>query len=271
MPCRLGETTCVLRKDDICRSDTLDLAILLEDEKHILKLSDSEHFPDMHAVWNARSEIPGAILLALAEKSYSSLFQMLENAAHRQLKVVGLEQAADAEEKPSVNLELVSGEEHLLSFSISSSAGLIGQFGSLRYQDVSHVSIRETPLPAEKEYASFVIPATDIASMAPGDVLLLPEVGSVSGKIVVDGRFVVSETGVSPWQDDGLPRVVHGEPSAMTLGELFDLAGQEERQMTDVPPDNSPLRLVRSGAEIASGRFGHLAGQPAFFIDAATN
>ena len=79
-------------------------------------------------------------------------------------------------------------------------------------------------LPCETELAAFTLPAADLASLAVGDALLLPEIGTVPPRLVVDGRFAVDENGVLPFKDDGRLHVVGAEARSMTLGELFDRA-----------------------------------------------
>ena len=95
MPCRLGETACTMRLDANHPADALDVAIMLEDERHVLSLVDSPRFESLHALWATRAEVPEQILLALVERECGPLLQLLENAARRQLKVVGI--ASDEE------------------------------------------------------------------------------------------------------------------------------------------------------------------------------
>ena len=104
-----------------------------------------------------------------------------------------------------------------------------------------------------------------------GDALLLPEIGSVPARLVVDGRFIVDGNGVSPFANDGRCRVVAVEPRTMTLGELFDVAegsvAEGKSIEVGVPPVQTPLRLVLSGKEIARGRLDQLGDQPAFVVE----
>ncbi len=273
MPCRIGDTACVMRLAEIHPSDTLSLNILLEREEHVLCLTDNEQAAELHAIWPSRLDVPEPILLALVEKEYGPLFQMLENATRRQLQVVGLAPADHGNGIQPLCLQVVSEEKTLFSFTLSSSPALVEQFGKLRYLDSTNPALRTLELAAETEYASFALPAAEVASLAPGDALLLPEIDTIPPRIVVDGRFMVTATDVMPWKNDSLVHVFRGEPSAITLGELFDCATSPDapRQKTDMPLVNTPLKIVIAGSTLATGRFDHLAGQPAFMLDATTH
>ena len=165
MPCRLGDRNCTMRLDAACPADTLDIAIRLGDDEHVLGLSDSERFPELHAVWSARAEMPEPILLALVEKDCGPLLQLIENAAHRQLGVIGIAEKPSG--RPDLLVRISSGDEDITSFKLSSSPDLMSTFGQLRYIDVTHPTVREDTLPAETEYAAFALLATDIATLAP--------------------------------------------------------------------------------------------------------
>ena len=108
------------------------------------------------------------------------------------------------------------------------------------------------------------------AALAPGDALLLPEIGTMPPRKVVAERFLVSENGVIGWKDDGALRVLATEPIAMTVGELLDLAvGNATSPTPQSLPANTPLRLVRFGKTLAVGRLDVVGTQQAFVIDAA--
>ena len=213
MPCRLGEDSTVLRTADVTPCDTLNLAVLLDGERHVLSIADSPRFTDIHALWPSRADVPEPILLALVEKECGPLLQLVENAVRRQLKIEGI-----APDGPD----------------------------------------------AETELAAFTLPAADLASLDVGDALLLPEVGTVPPRLVVDGRFVVDENGVLPFKDDGRLRVVGVEARAITLGELFDRAQDPVAEKAVEP---AQLRLVASGRTAAYGRFERLASHPAFIVE----
>lgn len=269
MPCRLGETSCVMKFDTARPVDTLDVAILLEDERHTLSLADSPAFPELHAIWPSRAGIPAPVVLALVEKDCGAFLQMLENASRRQLKIEGLaKEGSSASGDDALRMQVWSGDAPLFRFALTSSPALAAEFGQLRFLDVSHQSVRETALQAETEIASFVIPAADVASLAQGDMLLLPEVGAVPPRLVVDGRFAVDSNGVSAFADDGRLRVVEAQPRTVSLGELFDAGALAESLASrPQPAPRTALKLMRGGSVLATGRFEPLADHPAMAIE----
>lgn len=268
MPCRLGDVQCAMMQAP-CPVDTLDLAILLEDEPHVLHIGDSPSFAELHAIWSSRADIPEPILLALVEKDCGPLLQLLENATRRRLKLVGLANATGDSDAP-----ILSAQVSDISFALTLSDAVTAAFGNLRNLDLAHESIRSVVLPAVAEYAAFVLPAQDASGLAVGDAVLLPEIGSIPPRLVADGRFVVDGNGVAPFEDDGRCRVVAAEPCQITLGELFDAANDAQEtteppnHRTTVPTDDSQLRLVQKGKTLASGHLEHLADQPAFIVEA---
>lgn len=270
MPCRLGEQNCTLRLDATCPSETLDILIRFGNEEHILGLCDSESLQELHAVWSARNEVPEPVLLALVEKDCGTLFQLLENTVRRQLSVVGLASSPHNPDMQTLFAQISSADGVPIgSFSLSSSPTLVADLGQLRFLDATHPAIRDCALSAEVEFATFALPTADLTSLAPGDALLLPEIGTVPPRRVVDGRFLVSENGVFGWKDDGALRVVAAEPAAMTVGDLLDLAtGNAASPAFQSLPTNTPLRLVRFGKTLASGRLDAVGAQQAFIVDA---
>ena len=200
MPCRLGDASATLRAAEVRPGESLDLAVLLDGERHLLSIADSPRFADLHALWATRAEVPEPILLALVEKECGVLLQLVENAVRRQLKVEGLASAGPDERTFFMQVEDVV-------FGLTRSPVVEAALGQLRFVDTAHQSVREEPLPCETEVASFVLSAADIASIAVGDALLLPEVGTVPPRLVVDGRFLVDENGVAPFSDDGRLRI----------------------------------------------------------------
>ena len=137
-------------------------------------------------------------------------------------------------------------------------------FGRLAFIDPENSAVRDTTLSAVTEIAAFVLPAADLASIAVGDALLLPEVGSVAPRLIVDGRFVVDGNGVVPYKDDGLLLVLDAEPREISLGEVIDHA--KSPSLPDAPTA-SRLRLESSGRTVALGRLDSLAGQYAFIVE----
>ncbi len=269
LPCRLGDEAVTLRSDAVAPSDTLDLAILFGDEPHTLRLARSPRFPELDKIWDSRADMPEPILLALVERECGPLFQLLENIVRRQLRLSGRAEAVAAE--PSSSLFAHVND---IVFVLSRSSTVDAALGLVRHLDLSHPSLRAETLSVETEYAAFTLPAADLAALAVGDALLLPEIGSLPPRRVVDGRFAVDGTGVSPFTNDGRCRVVAVEPRTMTLGELFDAAegsaSGDASAESGVPPAQSPLRLVMSGKEIAQGRLDRLGDQSAFIVESLT-
>lgn len=262
MPCRLGDAPCVMRLDAPRPVDTIDVAVSLEDEAVVLSLVDSPSFSDLHRLWPSRAEVPEQILLALVEKECSPLLQLVENATRRQLKIVGL-----AKESPADRLcaRVISQEgQDVLSFAITATPSIVRTFGRLNFIDSSDSSVRDTPVSSVTELAAFVLPAADIASLTVGDVLLLPEVGTVAPRLIVDGRFVVDGNGVAIFKDDGMLLVMDAEPREITLGEVLDHA---KSPSSPTAPTPTALKLVSSGRTIAFGRLDRLASQPAFVVE----
>ena len=50
MPCRLGEDSTALRMADVRPCDTLNLAVLLDGERHVLSIADSPRFTDIQFI-----------------------------------------------------------------------------------------------------------------------------------------------------------------------------------------------------------------------------
>ena len=261
MPCRLGDATCVMRSGEVRAADTLDISILLEDEPHVLSFADSPVFKDLHRLWSVRSEVPEAILLALVEKECGPFLQLLENAARRQLRVAGL--AGEAAES-TLSLRICKDGEDVMAFAITPSPKLVDVFGKLAYIDTSDESVRGEALQAVYELASFTLPQDELASLTTGDALLLPEIGSIPPRLIVCGRFLVDESGVSAYADDGRLHVLGTEPAPLTLGDLFDHAASPTPIAVSNPRG---LRLVSGGKAIADGRLDRIGEQNAFVVE----
>ena len=261
MPCRFGETQCTMKLDALRPADTLDIAITLESEEVVLSIVDTPRFQDLHRLWATRADIPAPVLLALVEKECFSLLQLVENATRRQLKIVGLAESVP-EDRFCARLSSEKGD--ILSFALTATPSLVRTFGRMTFIDPSHPSVRDTVLPSIAEIAAFVLPTADISSLAVGDALLLPEVGTIAPRLIVDGRFIVDENGVAPYKDDGMILVVDAETRTVTLGEVLDLAANPSTPKTPAP---RTLRIEASGRTIASGRLDRIAGQNAFIVE----
>lgn len=263
LACRLGESPEVLRLGAVEGGDTLDLSVVFGDEPHLLRLSRSPRFKELDAIWDSRADVPEPILLALVEKDCGELFQMLENAVRRQLRLAGLS-GAGAESKS----EMLFAQVADVTFALTRSDTVVSAFGVLRNLDLSHPVFGEEALPAETEYAAFALSAANLTSLAVGDALLLPEIGSVPPRLVVDGRFAVDEKGVLPYADDGRCRILAAEPRVVALGELFDAAENPRSVEGGVP---GQLRLVQNGKTLFNGRLDKIGDQNAFLVESTNH
>lgn len=257
MPCRLGEEGATLRLGAVRPAETIDVSVVFENEPHMLGIARSPRFPDLDAIWDCRGEMPEPVLLALVEKDCGRLFQMLENAVRRQLKVTGLVSGANADQG-----SLCAQVEDVV-FTITRSKLVVAAFGNVRNLDLAHPDVRSETIPVETEYAAFSMPFADLSALAPGDAVLLPEIGSVPVRLIADGRFVVDGEGVSPNSDDELVHVRDLEPRVMTLGELFDAS---EGWKGDVPQPRQ-LRLVQGDKTFAAGSLGKIGGLNALVVE----
>lgn len=267
MPCQIGDKAGVLRRAQIdpAESAMLVLSIAFGDEPHELCIARSPSFPELDKIWDSRADVPDALLLALVERECGPLLQFLENAVRRQLRLCGV--AAEGERLPG--REMLAFQVEDIVFSVTRSDAVLSAFGILRNLDISHEAIREQTLPSETEYASFVMPEADISSLAPGDAVLLPEMGSVPPRLVVAGRFAVDSNGVSAYETaDLLVRVRAAQGRDVSLGEVLDSVGTPS-----LPPAaevGEQLSLVRDSGPVAFGRLDRLAGQLAFVVESAT-
>ena len=263
LSCRIGETQETLRLGAVEVGDALDLSVVFGDEPHVLRLARSPRFKELDRIWDSRADMPEPILLALAEKDCGELFQMLENAVRRQMRLAGLAPAGEGSGGGMLLAQVAD-----VTFALTRSDAVVSAFGSLRNLDLSHPSFREETLPAETEYAAFALSAANLASLAVGDALLLPEIGSVPPRLVVDGRFSVDEKGVSPFADDGRCRILAAEPRAVSLGELFDAAENPRLVEGNAP---GQLRLVQNGKTLVNGRLDKVGDQNAFLVESTSH
>lgn len=274
MPCRLGDAPCTLRLDAPLPADTLRIALRAGDDAMAIALADTPRHPELHALWASRADVPEAILLALAERECGPLFQLLENSLRRQLRVEGLA-SGDTPAAPAPLSARILGEDgsELLSFAIDRTPVLEAAWGQLRFVQATHPAVREAILPAETEYAAFSLSPADLAALAPGDALLLPELDSGTvPTLVVDRRFAVAGT-VVPWIDSNLLRVLADIPPSdpavtTTVGAVLDAAARTEPPPPPPPPpEGTPLRLVRGTRTVAAGRLERLGAASAFMAE----
>ena len=285
MPCRLGAEEGHLVSDGaLLPADPLRLAVRFADDPATLALADSPLFPELHALWSARAGVPEPVLLALVEKECGPLFQLLENAAGRQLAVDGLAGGEAVDGKP-FSLRRATGEG-LCSFALSLPPAVLESFGALRNVDVSHPSVRDAVFPAVVQLAAPTLSSADLESVAPGDHLLLPEVepppeGGPAGSgpscpgavLIVDGRLAAGAAGIAPWSDPGVLRVVLSDPTTATFGDLADLAAGSIDHSSLVSRlsslrEGSALALLRGPATLATGRLSSVGRQMSFDVEA---
>lgn len=276
LPCRLGDASVQLRPAPIAPavSELLALSISFGDEPHTLGLARSPRFPELDKLWDNRAGVPEPILLALVEKECGPLFQLLENAVRKQLRLVGLDNGARsdvAESQPFLNLCVAAPAREEtdaapICFALTRTPTVVAALGVLRNLDLTHEAVRSEQLSAEVEYAAFTMPDADLASLAPGDAVVVSEIGSLPPRWIVDGRFALDGGGVSPFADDALVRVRAAERATLPLGAVLDAA---EGKVPDVPApsDGSQLRLVRGGRTCATGCLGRVGDQPAFLVE----
>ena len=293
MPCRLGTAEGRLVSEGaLLPADPLRLDVRFADDPATLCLADSPLFPELHALWSSRADVPAPIFLALIEKECGPLLQLLENAAGRQLAIDGLANA-EAESSGDTPNQLVpfsllrSSGEALCSFALTLPPSLKNSFGQLRNLDPAHPSLRDQEYPAVVQLAEPTVSVSDLDSLAPGDHLLLPEVeagtpGDSEGTsghlscpnvtLLVDNRLAASSSGLVPWSDSGTLRVVLADPSTVTFGALADLASGSENTSSLFPlvshlKAGSALSLLRGPATLASGSLSTVAGQYSFAVE----
>ena len=240
-----------LIKDATRERDVIGLAIRFEQDEHFLAIALSDAYPELSKVWEQKSKLPDEILLALIEKECGALLQTLENAARRQLSVVGLVPREDVGAKnAAAQAFAIVGEdgETVCDFSLSMSPALLREFGRIDNLDAGHVSVRALTRPGRAEYAAFMLTEDELAGLASGDHLLLPEVGSG-----------VAEWRVEPPQDDRV-HVFSAETTDLSFGGFAD---------GSLPAPSAPaaLILVRGDRTLAEGRLTRLGDHPAFSIE----
>ena len=155
-------------------------------------------------------------------------------------------------------------------FALTRSETVVAALGLLRNLDFSSSELRAETMAADVEYAAFALPATDLASLAVGDALLLSEIGTIPPRFIVDGRFVMDGGGVTPFKPDRRCSVLAAEPRTVTLGELFDAAGESANVESQAAAIGAQLRLVQGGNAIATGRLDKLGDHPAFIVESTT-
>ena len=251
MPVGYNGNDATLVKDATRERDVIGLEIKFDAERHFLGLAVSDAYPELSQLWTERAKLPDEIVLALVEKECGALFQTLENAARRQVSVIGLadREAAKAENVKAQAFALRDADgETVCDFSLSMSPLLLAEFGQVENLDVTHSSIRSLVRPARVEYAAFALGAAEEKGLAAGDYLIVPEVGTEAPRWVTDPG------------DDDLVHVLSAATTELAFGDFADDSLPE-------PPAAGTLVLVRKGREIAEGRIQPLGAQSAFAVE----
>ena len=251
MPVGYAGNDATLVKDATRERDVIGLEIRFDAERHFLGLAVSDAYPDLSKVWTERTKLPDEIVLALVEKECGELFQTLENAARRQVSVIGLadREAAKAENVKAQAFALRDADgETVCDFSLSMSPALLEEFGRVENLDANHESIRALTRPAQAEYAAFSLTEDELKGLAVGDHLLLPEIGAEAPKWVTE----------TP--DDDLVHVLSAATTELAFADFADDSLPE-------PPAATTLVLLRKGHMIAEGRLQALGAQSAFAVE----
>jgi hypothetical protein len=248
MRTRWGDDEVRLRFSDNRPRDVLALKIAFDDEEHFLGIGEREAFPDLAALWDRKSDLPGALMLALVEKECGKLLQLLENAVRRQLRVIGLAEASERE--GSRGMEVVGADGGIVaSFALEVSPLVAEAFGDISAIDASHASVRAMTRPAAVEYAVFSLGA-ESSALASGDFLLVPELDNPAA-----ARWCVDDP-----EDDGKFHLRSVSPVEVEFAAFAD------GQMPEVP-DPEALDLYLGSKKVASGRAARLGSQSAFAVE----
>jgi len=202
--------------------DVLTLAVTLDGAEHILKISDSSAFPDLHLLWGRRAGLPPEVLIALCERELGDFFRMLEKTLRCELSLKGL---ADAGEAPQgFRLSAEAGE---MDFALDLTPALLQVFGRRDYLDLTSADLRALTRPARAEYGTILLTDAERETVQAGDCLLPPE-GEAAGRWMLD------------LPNDSAVHVMAADESSLTLGQLLD---------DDLPsvPETDDVILVTDG------------------------
>ena len=240
MPVKFDGRDAKLRFDAASeQSDAVRLSVMFDGEHHVLEIFDSEAFPDLHLLWSKRGALPEEIVLALVEKECGPLLQLMEDVTRKQLSIEGLASNSPAWAPKMFVLE--EGGE-VISFALDLSPAMEIMLGRLDLLDPSHESIRSLERPAEAEYAAVSLSDDDLASLAPGDFVLLPD--GAEPKWTVEKPL------------DGQLHVLGPEVASLTFAQMADDA-------LPPVPDSGVFSLVRFGEKIATGTRSKVGDRPA--------
>ena len=247
MPVRWRDTPCIMRRADVKFRDVLGIAIRLDDEENFIGLGNRESFKDLSVLWDVKGNLPEPLKLALVERECGPLFQIIENAARRQLSVVGI--APSENREGTTGFEISTQEGRIMaSFDMKVTASIIRSFGLIKFIDLNHPSIRDMKRTGRAVFASFKLTEAERAGLAPGDCLMMPELGSVPPK----WQFEPSK--------DGMLQICAPETVELTFAQFADNSIPE-------PPVPTMMTLMSGSESIANGRLIKLADMSAFSIE----
>ena len=239
-----------LRSDGTVPADAVAVRVRFGATPCVLALAASEAFPELSRLLPVRSAVPEAILLAEIEKEAGPLLAALEDATRMEVAVDGLcEPVADA-----TAFRIVRRGEDLVRFTLTVASALLGALGDPRRLDASHPSIAELPLDCELEYAKINLSGEELAGLAVGDVILLPEMAEKT-----PARLVLAGCG-----DAAALRVVDAEPARTTAGAWLEAEGEIRCGRTEP----CRLRLVKGGKTLATGSLALLGEHQVLRIEA---
>ena len=239
-----------LRSDGTVPADALAVRVKFGTTPCVLSLAASEDLPELSALLPVRSAVPEAVLLAEVEKEAGPLLAALEDATRMEVAVDGLcEPAADA-----TAFRVVCNGEDVVRFTLTVAPALLEALGDVRRLDTAHPSVAEAPLDCEIEYAKIDLSAEELAGLAAGDRILLPEMGGKKpGRLVLAGRG-----------DAATLRVIDAEPARATVGAWLAAEGEIRRARTEP----CRLRLVKGGKTLATGSLALLGEHPVMQVEA---
>ena len=225
--------------------DRLWLEVKLEDERHVLGVSDSAAFPELHEVWALREKLPAEVRMALVERDCAPLFQMLEDALRRQFSVVGFAEGP-GEVRVRTFEVLVEDEDSPIAFALDFSPAMEIDFGRLENLDTSHPSIQDMTREVDAEYAQIPLDGGTLPEIAEGDMLLLPE-GAEPCWVT---ELPADETAV---------RVLGAERHTLTFAQLVD--------GTEPVPEAASYRLICAGKAVATAVRSNVGTHPAYRVE----
>lgn len=210
--------------------DALCLDIAFDGEPFVLALSDTSLYPDLHALWTRRADLPREIVLALIEKECGDVLTMLENLVRRQLSITGISEATSVAGR-SYAVAVPGGA---FGFALAFPPETVQAFARLENLDASHPAIREMTRAARADYAVLMLTEEERQALKPSDLLLLPETFPTKASWIVGAP------------SEGAVRLLSAAETEISFGAFAD-----DRLPAIPPPD--ALRLVEGGRTLFAG------------------